>query len=260
MKKILFCLLVLTFALTACDNNKENENITSQELVDQALAKSDWTVAAHLSQRILIEEIDINKRWKALQNLVAATKKLGDLKWTITSLEGNSLDFTTPKAQEYINYELMLAYESLLDYNKSREYAEKLLANAELTDEEITKLEITIANYSLILSDFDKAESSLISCLNKNQIAQSYSQCTFLLGNLYYLSDRLDESMIQINNFLNLPDITYPDRAQALFLKGDMLELQGDKEQALELYKQSVRYHPNPETIKVRINSLESKK
>ncbi len=260
MKKLLFSILILTFSLSACnEESKKEDELTSFILVEQALEKNDWTVAAHLSQRILIEELDMNKRWQALQSLVESTKSLGDVRWTITALEGNLIDFTSPKAQEYILSELIIAHASALNYTAATEYAEKLLKNQNLSDARIAELEITIANYALILSDFTKAENSLKSCLLKDELAESYRQCTFMLGNLYYLSNKNEESMQQIDIFLNLPDISYPNRAQALFLKGDMLETAGKKKEALELYKQSIRYHPNPETIQVRIKNLETK-
>ncbi len=257
MKKI-FILILCCTALYIYKNQKDSYDYTYPELIAQAVARSDWTTTARLSQRVLLEEIDPAVRWEALQNTVLASKNLGDLTWAINALENSILDYTSQAKHEYIYTELMLAHKEKQSYLKARDAANQLLSLSELTAQKRADIEISYAEFSLAMSDFDNAEIMLLSTLNKENIENSHTIATFMLGTLFYFNNQLQNSEKYIDIFLNLPNADSAKIGQALFIKADIAEINENFQEARDLYHRALDLHPNPDTINVRLKHLEN--
>ncbi len=257
MKKLLV-LIVCCLSLYIYKNQKDSYEYDYQKLIAQAVQRSDWTTTARLSQRVLLEELDLELRWDALQYTVLASKNLGDLTWTITALENSILDYTSQDKQEYIYTELMSAYFEKRNYIKARESANSILSLVALSPEKRAKIEISHAEFSLAISDFDSAEAMLLSTLAKDNIKDSHSKATFMLASLYYYNNKLTSCAKYIDNFLALPNADPSKIGQALFIKADIAEINENYEEANNLYQQALDLHPNPDTINIRLKHLEN--
>ncbi len=256
MKK-LFILLVCCFALYVYKNQKDNYEYDYPKLIAQAAERSDWTTTARLSQRVLLEELNLDLRWDALQYTVLASKNLGDLTWTITALENSILDYTSQDKQEYIYTELMQAYYEKRNFFKARESALALLSLNALSAEKRADIEISHAEFSLAMSDFDTAESMLLSTLTRDDVNSSHTKATFMLASLYYYNNKLTSCKKYLENFLALPNKDPSKVGQALFIKADIAEMNENYEEANALYNEALDLHPNPDTINIRLKNLE---
>ncbi len=255
MKKILV-LLACCLALYIYKNQNDSYDYNYPNLITQAVKKSDWTTAARLSQRVLLEEVDLELRWEALQYTVLASKNLGDLTWAITALENSILDYTSHDKQEYIYTELMYAYKGRMNNVKAREAATSLLAIPILTPENRANIEFAHAQFSIAISDFANAEKMLLSTLSRENMEDTHHLANFMLASIYYYDDKMQECEVYIDQFLALPHTDPSKIGQALFIKADIAEINEKYDLASELYHQALDLHPNPDTINIRLKNL----
>lgn len=252
----LFCLLFsILFMCTACSTDSTAVK-QDKELMIQAVESADWSLASLIAQRILMEEVNPEIRWQALEVLVHADKQRMDLTWTLPALTKALSEFESEEQQKYIYKELISLYTALNDYEKTIDLIKKCIDLPQTSLAEKTELELKIAQLALAHNDFATAEEQLLVCLEREKTGTFYNQCLFDLSNLYFLLNNIEKVEEYTDLYLALPEATNEDKSWILFIKGDILETQEKYEEALQSFMQAIEYHPNKEVVELRIKNL----
>ncbi len=245
-----FCVLFLSGCLG------EDESAQDYALFETALEESDWSLAAQLAQRILIQELDSQKRWEVFQQLIYATKELGNISNVISVLESNMQTFTQPEQRIFIYEELVEAYSALQQFDKAIETGQNLLLLEGISEERKIAIEFQLLEYALNSFDFENAKAILYSLALKNPIGYEkiIAEYNYTLA---FLSENYEDAIVFVDAYLTLHGLLDDEIALALFIKGDCLELLGRYEEAIAVFEESLINHPNKKAVELRIENLQ---
>ncbi len=249
----------MSLFISGCTDD-DNE-MTTQQILDQALQSKDWTLVSHLSQRILIENLDQKSREDALKNFVDANKMLEDNLKLINMLETVESDTNSNEMKLFILQELFIAYKAISKYTEAIENGKKLHRKlAEIYGEsssEASKFKLELAQLTINAKEFTLAEELLLEPLKMQIESEIYNKSIFMLIELYFLSEQYDKAKNTIQTFLENKDLPPDVIAQTLFILADIYEIEDDKKNALKLFKEIISTHPNPDVVKFRVKKLE---
>lgn len=105
--------------------------------------------------------------------------------------------------------------------------------------------------YYIKRKDFSTAEEKLKNWGNEVPLAKIDSSWSLLKSRLFFLENRYDKALNEIDIFLKICSKDNPYIPYALFLKGKIYEKKGEKEKAEKIYKEIQKEYPE---INLKIN------
>ncbi|MCD6220745.1 tetratricopeptide repeat protein, partial [bacterium] len=98
--------------------------------------------------------------------------------------------------------------------------------------------------YNIKRKDFSTAEEKLKNWENEVPLAKIDSSWSLLKSRLFFLENRFDKALNEIDIFLKICSKNNPYIPYALFLKGKIFEKKGEKEKAEKIYKEIQKEYP----------------
>ncbi len=176
----------------------------------------------------------------------------------LETVESNS---NSNEMQLFIYQELFIAYKDLSKYQEAIAAGKKL---SKILSEiygnqsgEVAKFKLELAQLAINANELTLAEELLFELLKEHSNEEIQNKSTFMLVEVYFLSEQYDNAKSRIQSFLENKKLSSDTIAQTLFILADIYEIEGDKKNALKLFKEIVANHPNPDVVKFRIKKLE---
>lgn len=252
------------------------------EAAREAAKELDWAQSARLLQRYLRDEMEESRRWEAWTLLVLSQERMGERSWLVETLENMRHEYEQrPDQLKWVLRELGTTYETMRMWDKASETWLQLLEVAELSDHDTARLYEHMGLYYQRGQKFDIAEDMFDMGLEYADTAAFKALCRYQIAYTYYLEDKRDEALAMLDEMLAMPELAArlkgggqegegtvrTDVAQeneligrALLLKGDILETQGKKDEALACFGLAKSWYPSPEVAQKREELLLKKK
>ncbi len=276
--RLLFVPLFLG-CLAACDRAYPSNDL---EAAREAAEELDWAQSARLLQRYLRDEMDETRRWEAWKLLALSHERMGERNWLVETLENMRHEYENrPEQMKWVLHELGTTYESMRLWDEASETWLQLLDVAELSDRDAARLYEHMGLYYQRGQKFDLAEDMFGMGLEHADTVAFKASFRYQIAYTYYLQDKRDEALAMLDEMLAVPELAerlkdgrqegvgtvQTDVVQetellglALLLKGDILETQEKKDEALACFDLAKAWHPNPEVVQKREELLLKKK
>ncbi len=226
---------------------------TEMEMASEAVADRDWQQAMRLAQRILQDDNDEAERWQAWAMLVQSAAMLEENSWTINYLEAMLQEYKDEEDRlAWIYRRLGEQYETVHAWDKASRAWLRLLDVEELNPDGVADLYRRMGMNHYQGQDFPMAEDMFAACLAQEAGQNVTGLCRYYLAETLSAENRLDDSLAQID--AALPLLAPGMQGQALFLKGDIFDLQNKSAEAREVFRQALPLHPNPAVVQARLN------
>jgi len=273
---LLALLLLLPAGFQGCTGPQDQED--ALESARQAYSIGHFSEAERIYQHYLQAQPEGRQRWEAWSRLVEISiNVLGDHEKAAGLLNSMYLEFgDDPQRAWELLSRLAMVNESMGRLGDAVKIWRKALALPGLDAARRGEVYMRMARLLRQQRDFDQAEKVLEACVEETQTPDVKGACLYQYAQtLEYMVRRaqaqsldneyskLDVSAAQerikevLQRIRNLEGADEELKAMATFLLADILEIQGSRDKARELFASIRETYPNPMVIEARLKALQ---
>jgi tetratricopeptide (TPR) repeat protein len=254
-------LLILACAPLACRND---EQIVSDDvaLAENALNRRDLDDATMYFERYLRKNSDGPRRWLVWQRLLDISLNLRQDRTTARSYLEIMLQEFEEDHEKRRSLQLLLARvcRDTNDYERATVLWEALIRDPRTPDSVKAGVCIDLSKAYLRRLEFIPATDTLSMCAQLDAGIALKADCLYALGETQVLTENLEAAEATLNDAVSLPSIPEDRRVLAVFTLADVLEQQGRRAKAIELFESIRSSYPNERVVELRISRLKKKK
>lgn len=258
-----------------CSSQQERED--ALESARQAYSIGHFSEAERIYQHYLQAQPEGGQRWEAWNRLVEISiNVMGDYEKAAGLLDSMYLEYgeDAQRAWDLLS-RLAEVYEVMHRQGDAVKTWRKTLDLPGLTAEQRGQVYIRMAKILRQQNEFVQAEKVLEACVGEVELSEVKAGCLYEYAQtLEYMARRaqartlenevndLDVPAVQeriksvLNRIRNLEGVDMERKAMATFLLADLLESQGKRDQARELFASIRETYPNPKVIEARLANL----
>jgi len=272
----LILLLALCVGLAGCPSQEGGDDALAS--ARKAYSIGHFSEAERIYQHYLQARPEGKQRWEAWNRLVEISINiLGDHEKAAGLLNSMYLEYGEDPARAWdLLTRLATIYENMQRYSDAVKVWRKALALPGITAEQRGEVYLRMAALLRQQREYAQAGKVLEACVQESPPAEMTATCLYqhaqvlenmlrraqaqTLSNEY--SD-VDVPALQqrirglLNRIRTLEGVSQERKAMATFLLADLMESQGQKEQARELFASIRETYPNPLVIEARLNGLQ---
>lgn len=251
-------LLAALCLLCACERPSfQTDDLAAAQ---EAAGQRDWAQVARLLQRYLRDESDAEKRWTAWNLLVQASQHMGENAWANDYLESMLQEYGGDSMHSAsILRQLGASYEKTRQWDKASQAWLRLLDVDELAPNEAALLYRRMGLFHQQAQNLAQAEDMFDMCVEQAATPALLSECEYYLADTYATDGHIEDALSHVAAALAVKDAPSDIRGRALLLQGDMLEQQGNREEAARAFTAALPLHPNPPVVQSRLDHLKKK-
>ncbi len=274
--RVFVAVLLAACVLMGCTSDKKQQD--ALESARQAYAIGHFSEAERIYQHYIEAYPEGQNRWEAWNRLVdISVNVLNDYEKAANMLDSVYLEFgDDPKRAWELLSRLAEMYEAMHRYGDAVRVWKRALSLPYLGEEQRGMVYLRIAKTLRFQQEFSQCDEILHVCVEESEQPNTKALCLyesaqgldFLLRRaqaqqLGAGEQKLDLSALQqrLKNVLEtiraLQDVDAERKALATFLLADLLESQGKRKQARELFASIRETYPNPMVVETRLEQLE---
>ncbi len=278
MRALLFFIVVLPLLLFGCSSEQAvGDDLTSAR---NAYTIGHFSESERIYQHYLETRPEGGHRWEAWNRIVDISLNIyGDYEKTANLLDSMYFEFgeDSEKAWELLN-RLAEVYESMRNWEEAVKTWRRALDIPALSPERAANTYLRIAKIYSYQRDYIMAQEALGACEKQAEDANMKATCLYQSAQtLEFLlrsnqakaagdkDNNIDVKGIQENiksilgRIRSLEGVDQDREAMATFLLADLLESQGRRQEAREMFQTIQESYPNPKVVEARLQNLAKK-